>query len=195
MAVIAIVVIVYLAGVTGMWSPTPDSALYQGLGRSLARGEGYVFNGVTSTTVTPGYPVILAGLRLVFGDGFWAPNALAAVSGMMALGLAYLVFRRLGPPRLALTAVFVTGMSYTFFNNSHRILTDAPSAMLLWGLLWVVAYRARLTVWSAAAACVLAVAGILVRAPGVLLLGAVAVGIGLDRVRAQRRRALATGAC
>ena len=44
-----LVAVLYLAGVTGSWWPTPDSALYQGLGRSLLHGQGYRFNGQVNT--------------------------------------------------------------------------------------------------------------------------------------------------
>ena len=77
----AIVAAVYLAGVPVQWWPTPDSALYLGLGRSLAEGDGYRFDGEPCTTVTPGLPWILAGIRTVFGGGYVAPTVFIVLFG------------------------------------------------------------------------------------------------------------------
>ena len=67
-AVAALAVVVaagYLACVHNQWYPTSDSALYVGLGRSLAEGHGYQFNGQPDTYVTPGLPwLYMACLRL-----------------------------------------------------------------------------------------------------------------------------------
>jgi hypothetical protein len=63
---------VYLVGVTGRWWPTEDSAIYLGLARSLAAGEGCRFNGQFDSTFAPGLPLVLAGLRWLAGPGFWA---------------------------------------------------------------------------------------------------------------------------
>ena len=89
-----LVAVLYLAGVTGSWWSTPDSALYQGLGRSLLHGQGYRFNGQVNTEVTPGLPVLLGGLRWAFGNGFWAPNLFVVLCGLGALAMAYLTVRR-----------------------------------------------------------------------------------------------------
>ncbi len=54
-------VVLYLGTTPGKWWPTPDSAEYVGLAESLARGDGYRFNGEISTRQTPGLPLLLAG--------------------------------------------------------------------------------------------------------------------------------------
>ena len=187
-AVVAVLVVIYVAGVSGKWWPTPDSALYQSLGRSIARGDGYVFNGQPSTRVTPGMPLILAGLRLAFGPGFWGPNAFVAACGLGALLMAYLTLARLGPRCVALAAVLATGMSYTFFFNSHLILTDAPFAMLLWCAMYAAVRQCRGRAAWLIVLILAVIAGIFVRAPGGLLLGSVAVGVLLDRTLGARSR-------
>ena len=187
-AAAATLLVIYAAGVSGKWWPTPDSALYQSLGRSIARGDGYVFNGQISTRVTPGVPMILAGLRLAFGRGYWAPNAFVAACGLGTLLMAYLTLARLGPRRMALAAVLATGISYTFFFNSHLILTDTPFALLLWCAMYAAVRQCRSGVAWLIALALAVMAGIFVRAPGGLLLGSVAVGLMLDRTLGARRR-------
>jgi len=177
----ACIAAVYLAGVTGRWWPTPDSALYLGLGRSLAEGEGYRFNGSVHNIVTPGLPLILAGLRIIFGEGFWAPNLFMALCGLASILFIYLTVARLSDRRMALAVALATALSYTYFFNSHRVLTDAPFAAIFWAILYAcVRYRAGSACWLIPAA-LLTAAGVAVRAPGVMILGPLAIGLMLDR--------------
>ncbi len=172
---------IYLAGVTGKWWPTPDSALYLGLARSLANGEGYRFNGSPCNKVTPGLPVILAGLRMLFGPGFGAPNIFMALCGLGSLVLIYLSVARLSNQRMALAVTLAAGLSYTFFNQSHRILTDAPFAALFWAILYAyIRYRSGSARWLILAG-LLSVSAVALRAPGILFLGALAISVIPDR--------------
>ena len=190
----ASVALIYLIGVTGKWWPTPDSALYLGLARSLANGQGYQFNGQTSNTVTPGLPMILAALRLAFGESYWAPNLFMAICGVAALALIYRAMSRLSSPRTALAAVLCCAFSYTFYFGCHRILTDAPFALLFWATICA-SLRARGgSLWWLLAAAALAVGAVTVRIPGVLALGPMAIGLLLDRTeRIQRKRLVLLG--
>ncbi len=172
---------VYLVGVTGQWWPTPDSALYLGLGRSLAEGDGYRFNGLVHNIVTPGLPMILAGLRIIFGDGFWAPNLFMALCGLTSLLMAYLTVARLSDRRMALAVALATALSHTYFFNSHRILTDTPFVAIFWAILYTyIRYRSGSTRWLIPMG-LLTAAAIAVRAPGVMVLGPLAIGLMLDR--------------
>jgi 4-amino-4-deoxy-L-arabinose transferase-like glycosyltransferase len=172
---------VYLVGVTGRWWPTPDSALYLGLGRSLADGEGYRFNGTAHNIVTPGLPLILVGLRTLFGPGFRAPNLFMAMCGLTCLLLVYLAVARMSDRRTALAVVLTAGLSYTFFNQSHRILTDAPFAALFWAVLYAYLRYRDGSAWWLVPVGLLSAAAIVIRAPGILILGSLAVGAMLDR--------------
>ncbi len=175
------VALVYLVGVTGRWWPTPDSALYLGLGRSLAEGNGYCFNGSPHNIVTPGLPLILAGLRIVFGPVFWAPNLFMALSGLTAIIFVYLVISRLSDRRMALAVSLAVAFSFVFFHQSHRILSDAPFTALFWALLYAyLRYRAGSTLWLILAALLCATA-LAIRAPGLIILGSLVPGILLDR--------------
>ncbi len=177
----ACVAALYLVGVTNEWWPTPDSALYQGLGRNLIRGEGYRFNGRIETTVAPGFPAILGAIRLAFGDGFWAPNLFVALCGLGGLAMAYLTLARQTDRRTAFAVTLTTGLCYRYYDYSHLILTDVPFVLLFWTTAYC-CLRAMQGSWAwCLAVAPLAVAGIAVRAPGLLLLGPLAVGIVLDR--------------
>ena len=58
----AVIVVWFALAVSPSWLPTPDSALYLMLGRSLAQGHGYALDGQPHAYVPPGYPLFLAAL-------------------------------------------------------------------------------------------------------------------------------------
>ncbi len=176
------IALLYLAGVVNAWWPTPDSALYQGLGRNLIGGKGYVFNGHPHTTVTPGLPVLLGAAEgLAGGDAFWAKNLMMCLTGLASLAVAYATLRRMVRLRLALAAVLTAALCYVYYDHSHLILTDAPFALLF----WAVAYSARRMLdgsWAwALAAGVLSAGAIIIRLPGLALLGPLAVAMAVDK--------------
>ncbi len=193
---VAWVVLVHLVGVTNRWWPTADSAVYLGLGRSLAEGEGYLFNGSFCNSFTPGLPLAIAALRIVCGAGFWAPNLFIVLCGLAALVLIYLVMSRVGGCYVGFCVAAATALSYVFYSNAHRILTDIPFMALFWAVLYCMLRYQRGRVWWLIAGGLLAAACIAVRAPGLLVMGPVAIGMWADRSRATRgaRRLIGAGA-
>jgi len=178
----ATIALLYLAGVVNAWWPTPDSALYHGLGRNLMEGKGYVFNGHPHTTVTPGLPVLLGVTELLAGqDAFWAKNLIMCLTGLASLAVAYATLRRMVEPRPAFAAVLAAALCYVYYDHSHLILTDAPFALLF----WAVAYSARRMLngsWAwAVAAAILSAGAVLIRLPGLALLGPLAVAVAVDK--------------
>ena len=177
----AVVAGVYLLGVTNAWWPTPDSALYQGLGRELVRTGEYRFNGQRETIVTPGLPAILGALWWAFGEGFWAPNLFMTLCGLGALWLAWRTLLRRTSRRMAFAVVLATAATYRYYDYTHLILTDAPFVLLF----WLSAYgclRVLEGAWAWAGVVVLAVAAaVAIRPPGVLVLGPWGVALVLDR--------------
>ena len=183
-AIPALVVVIHLAGVTGHWWPTPDSAVYLGLGRSIALGNGYRFNGEVHRTFAPGLPLMLAGLWRLTGESYWAAHVLMALCGLGALLAAYRSLRRGGAGReMAASAIVATGLSYTWYFTSHRILSDTPFALVFWlAVLFAGLYlRRRRAVWLVSIGLA-TMAAIALRAPGVLAIGALAVGVAMDRL-------------
>lgn len=186
----------YLLGCTPLWRPTPDSALYLALGKSLARGEGFTFNGSVNTSVTPGFPAILAALRLAFGEGLLAANLFVALCGLGSILAAYGTLARLTDRATALAAAAVAAICYKYYEYSHTILTDVSFSLLF----WLTAYCAlRMLagrwIWLAAVAA-LSAAAVMLRAPGVLLMLPMAAAVLLHRASGQclRRRLAAAAA-
>ena len=188
----AAVAVFYLVGTTHRWEPSPDSALYLGLARSLATGEGYRFNGQISTTVTPGLPWVLAGVQLAFGEQMLAANLFVVLCGLAALVMVHQTVRLLSDRRTALAVMLATAFSYPMFFNAHRVLTDVPFMLLFWAMFYV-AVRCLRSAWPwgwVALAGLLSAVGVTVRAPGALLIGPLAAGLVLDRGPMARRLAL-----
>ena len=171
------VAVVYLAGVSAKWWPTPDSALIMGVARSLAEGRGYTFNGQPHNVIPPGVPVILAGLRRLLGPAQWVPNLFQALCGLAALGLVYTVLRRLTDARIALAVALCTAGSYVFYHNTHRVLTDGPFTAVFWLVLYGCIKLGRRHWWWPAGAALLAALGVLVRFPGVVALGVLGMAL------------------
>jgi len=173
-AIAAGLALLYLAGVTGLWWPTPDSALYLGLGRSIAEGEGYRFNGQPHNLVSPGLPLILAALRMVAGEGFWAPNLLMCLLGLLAVFFIFRVFQQQAGTGLAAAVTVAVAMSYSFYLNAHRILSDMPFLAMFWIIIYA-ALRVEVgrRVWLVGVA-LLSVVGVAIRVPGLAALTALA---------------------
>jgi 4-amino-4-deoxy-L-arabinose transferase-like glycosyltransferase len=209
-----LVAVLYLACVNNRWAPLPDAALYLGLGRSLAEGVGYRFNGEVSTWVTPGLPLLIAAGNLLFGVQYWFPALLMALSALAAFALMYATLARLVEPWSAFAVTLATALSFLFLRYTQVVLTDVPFGALFWGTLYAVARYlvtsgasnrgdaehaerapAGRTGWLVLAA-VLSAVGIFVRAPGALLLGPAALGLAFDRSLSgvRRRRLMAAGA-
>lgn len=189
-ALCAFILLLYLSGVSWRWWPTKDSALYLSLARSLARGDGYTVNGQVNTMVTPGLPGLVAGLWMVFGEHVYVAGMAMTVCGLTAMWLNYRVARRLESPAVALAALAVTALSFKAFRHSGLVLTEAPAAALVAGVLaiWYLA-RGWPVSLSAAAMAVLAAATVTVRVPLVALLAIFALGFLMERNLPLRRRA------
>lgn len=115
--------------INSSWKPTPDAALYVALGESLARGEGYLFNGEPHTFVPPGYPLILAGVAHLFGNSFLAYRILMAIMGLLAAVAGYLFVRRLCGRDTALLAGGLFALNHVLLYNSTFTLADVPFAL------------------------------------------------------------------
>lgn len=120
-----------------------DSAAYLGLARSLAAGEGYVFNGVPHVTYPPGFPLLLSPLVAVFGiDPVMIQRYIALwfVLGAV-LFLVYLRERRDGLTLVALPLFLVSGAVYQ--QATTAILSEMPYLAISIGYLVVAELVAR----------------------------------------------------
>ena len=186
--------IVYLAGVTGQWWATPDSAIYLELARSVATGHGYVADGAVNARYPPGLPLALAGLRYLFGDGYWAANLFIALCGIAAAAAIYLAMREMTrETERAYAVTLSTVFSYGFYSFSHRIMSDVPYTLAFWLMMYAaLRYVGGARRWLIAAVVMSAV-GTLIRLPGILLAVSAAVGLALQQ-GAQRARRMVAGA-
>ena len=185
----SLIVVVYLIGVCPAWWPTSDSALYLSLSRSLAEGRGFVYNGQPHTLVTPGLPLVLAGLERAFGRGYFAGNMFSALCGLGVVAMVYLSVRRLSGDSIAFAVAVVTALSYPFYSNSHRILTQIPFALVFWSMFYACLRRREGSAWWLAVIALLSLLSIVIRAPGLLLVGPLGVGLFFngDRCGGARR--------
>ena len=115
--------------VNSSWNATPDSALYLSLGESLARGDGYVFNGEPHTFVPLGFPSILAGAARLFGPDFLTYRLLMALTGLLAAGFGFLFVKRLCGRDTAMLVGSVFVLSHSLVYNSTFVLADVPYAL------------------------------------------------------------------
>jgi hypothetical protein len=125
----ALVVASFCLIVNSSWNATPDSALYLSLGESLARGEGYVFNGDQHTLVPPGLPMMLAPVARFCEAPFLCYRGFMALMGLLAAGATYLFLLRLCGPGIAFVVGGAFALNHTLLHNSTFILADVPFAL------------------------------------------------------------------
>ena len=192
----ALIGLCYLAGVSDKWSPTPDSALYLSLGRSISQGQGYVFNGKPNVLASPGLPWVLAGMNYVFGESILLCNLLIVLCAIAGLIMLRLALNQFGDQRICLAVVLLTAFSYPFFANTQRILTDIPFAMLFWTSIYaVIRWQKGSHAWGLLVFVTLLYA-LLVRAPGVIMYGPLGLGLilqGRKHLAARRTRIIGLG--
>lgn len=128
-AVYAVLVLVYLASFNGIWRIGVDSALYRGLARSIARGDGYVFAGEHHTHAYAGLPLLFAGLEKVFGDSPVPGLVMIALMALATLWLVDALFRIRYPLWVATVITLGVGLNFRFVRQSHELMTDIPFAL------------------------------------------------------------------
>jgi 4-amino-4-deoxy-L-arabinose transferase-like glycosyltransferase len=128
-ALFCIAFIEYVLLINNSWNASPDSALYISLGRSLAAGKGYVFNGELHTYVPPGFPFLTCLATKIFGPGFFGLRLMMALTGFLNVLASYLLFRRVAGKNTALLLGTVVALNYALINNSCLVLADVPFAL------------------------------------------------------------------
>ena len=191
--ILVLVGLLYVAGVGPKWWPTKDSALYLTLARNLAEGHGYVVDGQPCNFGSPGLPWLLAPVYAAFGENFLLMNAVMAAIGIASVLLIDAALRQVTDWRTALATTVVTALSYRFYLAGHQILTDMPFTLAFWMALYAAlrllrGHAAWLTLVAAASA-----AGAFLRAPGLLLLAALGLGVAFAGRGALRRQWIAAG--
>lgn len=124
-----------------------DSQSYWVLARAIARGDSYQFGSPDAKVFrTPGYPLALAPLFVIFGDEppILAARAWGAVLGTMAVAAVYGLGRQLWDARVGLAAALVAAIYPGAIAMSIFVLSEAlfSPLMLVQLLLWIAAVRA-----------------------------------------------------
>ena len=186
-AVFALSALLLGAGVSANWRIQSDSALYLGIARSLAAGEGYTFSGDPQSSIPPGAPLLYSIVWRAAGTpnapegierlSLWfnALTALVALGGVVA---AYFLVREMAGETAAFFAAGLLAVSERYYGPAMAPLTDTLYCLLSWVALFAFV-RARRTNGPAlvAAASLLIVLAPLGRAVGIALVAALAVQV------------------
>jgi len=108
----------------------------------------------------PGYPVLLAGVQILFGRGLLAPRLVQALLGTAAAGLVYLLARQLFGEREALVAAAIVAVYPIFVLFTILVLSETLfNALVLGGLgCLALAYRRTDAGWAVAGGVVFGLA-------------------------------------
>jgi hypothetical protein len=159
----------------GVWRIGLDSALYRGIGHSLAAGEGFKFAGDLDTHAYPGLPIVLASFERVFGQTVVPVLVLMVLLAGVTLRMIESLVKLRFPHWVAMLVVLGLGLNGWFVQQAHEVMTDMPflfgvvaallgwewlrqdrgprwRAMLMLGLGLVVAASMRPTFWVMAGA-------------------------------------------
>jgi len=164
---------VYVLSLSVVYKPTPDSAEYMGLGRSIAGGEGYQFNGREGSIYPPMLPVVVAGLIKITGSNLPvlpAKVVLVLAAVFLAAGAWRLAGRYLEEKYARLAGLLVLA-NIAVFQHCMFIMSDVLyGALSIWSLVLLDDKRQPIR-WGAGI-CLLAAAW-LTRSVGMLPAGAV----------------------
>ncbi len=117
----------------------PDSESYWELGRTIAQGRPYEYGPERYAIFrTPGYPVLLTPLFLVFGNDppILAARALSALLGTVAVAGVAALAKLLFDERTALIAAAMAALYPEAIATSVFVLSEAPLCPLLVWQLW-----------------------------------------------------------
>ncbi|QOV87356.1 ArnT family glycosyltransferase [Humisphaera borealis] len=173
---LALTLVLYIAGFNAQWRLEPDSALYLSIGRNLVEGQGYTFHGKDHRLAYPGVPMLFAAIFKVFGTGSLVPHLVVLwLMGLATLALVYrLFFLHAGRPT-AVLMTFGVAISRVFYRYTFELLTDLP---FLFGVMaFFVGYEAIFHRRSGKTGEESRVAGRAIWLDGVLMLAGLAIAI------------------
>ena len=136
-AALVLILVVYLGALSPHWLPGNDSALYQLLGRSLARGEGYSLFDKPSAFVPPGFPALLAAaqrLGVPWPQGF---NIMMLLMALCTIALAWRLVRAHVGEETALAVLLLFALGSHMHDVSLQLLSDGPFLLLVMLGLWL----------------------------------------------------------
>ncbi len=165
---IAVGVVLWFAlSISPTWLPTPDSAVYLMLGRSLAEGHGYALDNQPHAYLPPGYPLLLAAFDRVGLGSMWCLNLMMGVIGLLTVGMSYRLVSEIASRQVALLVAGLLGCNSLLHAMSAVQLSDVPFTLLvltgLYGMLCGLRGQRWALEWGALAilaSCWIRVAGV-----------------------------------
>ncbi len=119
-----ILLAVYLLMLNPYWVPSGDGEVYTAMARSLARGEGLLFNGARAAIAPPGWPLLLAGAMRILPE-FWFLKLINIVSMTAGLGICFWIARRFVSARVACLGMLLAGTLSTLYPLTYWMHTEA----------------------------------------------------------------------
>jgi len=122
-----------------------DNAEFAVIARSITAGKGFSYinhpEERPATKYPPGFPLVLAGWSLLFGNSFVSLKLLLVLAYVLAVALTYLLARRLIGDNLAVVAALMVASSTSFIRYSHIVLSEMPYALVSLVVIYLVLYR------------------------------------------------------
>src|SRR5450432_1624513 len=124
-----IITILYLLLQNPYWVRYGDSELYLSMARSIARGEGYVYNGQHVSIVTPAWPYILAGaMKISPSLSFLKLLPMFCMLGFFTLAAALLL--EITTPMLTACCLVTAALLQPVFYLSYMFFSDGLFAFV-----------------------------------------------------------------
>lgn len=133
------VTLLYLLLQNDYWVPGGDSEVYLVIARNLVQGKGYTYNAEPVAMIPPGWPIVLAGLMLIWPTFAFIKTAMMLFM-LASLVLAYFVLLRLTTPRLAAMAVLLSGLLHPLYPLTYWTHSEALFCLLAWATM-LLAFR------------------------------------------------------
>jgi 4-amino-4-deoxy-L-arabinose transferase-like glycosyltransferase len=185
---IAIIVAWFAIAISPSWLPTPDSALYLMLGRSVAQGHGYTLDGHPHAYVPPGFPYMLAALERVGLGSMLCLNIAMALIGVASVWMSYLLVSQLASRPVALLVACLLGCNSLLHVMSALQLSDMPFTLLVLAGLYGFVRGLRGDRWALELGTLAILGSCWIRVAGVSLSVACAVGLVLQPRATSRLR-------
>jgi hypothetical protein len=128
------VALLYLLLQNDYWVPGGDSEVYLAIARNLVHGKGYTYNGEPVAMIPPGWPIVLAGLMLIWPTFAFIKTAMM-IFMLGSLVLAYFVLLRLMSPKLAALSVLLAGILHPLYPLTLWTHSESLFCLLAWASL------------------------------------------------------------
>ncbi len=160
---VAIILLWFALAVSPSWLPTPDSALYLMLGRSLAQGQGYTLFGQPHAYVPPGYPFFVAALDRAGLGSMLCLNIAMGLVGLLSVWMGYRLISQQASQPVSILIACLFGCNSLLHAISARQLSDTPFTLLVLAGLYFLLRGLRENSWHLELGTLLIVASCWVR--------------------------------